>query len=48
MSHYWLVVKFLFVILQAPSVINKFLAPKAPKLLVFTVAMGAEGGLFGE
>jgi hypothetical protein len=48
MSHYWLVIELLLVVPQAPSVINEFLAPKAPKLLMFSVAMGAEGRLFGE
>jgi hypothetical protein len=48
MSHFWLMIELLLVVLQAPSVINEFHAPEAPELLVLSVAMGAKGGFFVE
>jgi flagellar biosynthesis protein FliQ len=48
MSHFRLVVELLLVLLQAVSVIDESPAPKAPKLLVLSIAMGTIGGLFVE
>jgi hypothetical protein len=48
MSHRWLMPELLLVLSQAVTVIYKAVAPKAPELLVFSVAVGAVCRLFGK